>query len=1182
MRRFFAVAILGLFAAPALAQDDLAALTRKARELEDKGQTDAAVKLFAQAVDRSAATAGPDSAAVGDVLDRYVATLLRTGRYADCVPVAERLLKIRTARAGGDAVQASGARNQLGLAYKLSGRVRDAIPLYEGTLTAFQKHKDLANTPVTAVVMHNLAAAYATAGRVADAERLYLDGLALAERVPSGDKFVPQGWHNLATFYSEEGRFAEADALFRKALAAKEKDPGPKDPNVAVTLNNLAGVLLASGDAAGAERFLTRALEIFKATSNEAHPHAIVARNMLAESYRGQGRAAEAEKQARATLQQLEKELGSGENARDGIAVAGCLVRLGHALKDQVKYKDAEAAARRAVALRERYLEPGHPDTVAAWSLLAGVLRASARMDEAEKLYRKAKSATDERFGKAHPKAAEAGRELAVCLAERGDFDAAEALLAEARKALAGNKKADPFASRRLDHATAELYRETGRYGDAEPLYVAAIKAAVEKFGPAHPLTTSWAYDASLFLVARERYKEAHQLLTAVLTGREKTLGKNHPATVATLELQGEVLEHLGQRAEAEAVVREALHRSGDTDPMVTVRLASNLALRSVWAGDAEKARAWSREAVAAVAKVEKLYPFDDPMCWLARHNAGFVSAATGDVRGSVTEYDAARRAVRRFLAEALPGLSEREQLFVLEKFDRFNLHAALNLGPAHATEPDVAVRTAEWVLNGKAVAHDALAAAARGTADRSPVRSTLNLRRQAAGIAITPPAAGRNRPADPWLSLHALQAAMPDGAILIDVVRLDKHRIALGKPTERQPARYVAWVTGNTGTTKVIDLGPAATIDAAVTTARKAMADAPAAIRAEGEPAAEKKLRQAASDLSRLVLEPLKAAAGSAKVWYVAPDGELWLYPWAALPTADGYLAEAVDVRYVTSGRDLLPRKSESASGDSVIVADPNFDAGTGRERVAPASPAGGRGVASLLGRVARLPGTAIEAQAVAPNLAVLAARKPKILTAEQASEEQLRQARRPRVLMLATHGFFLPPDPKHRAGRDDWFQSLTLPLTVGDEEVNPLRRSGLLLAGCNREPIPGNDDGVLTGLDVLELDLRGCELVVLSACETGLGEVRDGEGVGGLRQAFLAAGAERVMSTLWQVPDLESARLMARCFELQANGRPAASALREAQLEAVSRRREKYAAAHPFFWAAYTLTGGQDSPRR
>src|SRR5262249_6075325 len=120
MCRFVAITLLGLLAGSAVAQDNLAALERKARELEEKGQTDAAVKLFAQAI------SGPDSPAVGDVLDRYCSLLLRTGRYADAVPVAERLLKIRAAAAGGNAISTAGARNQLALAYKLSGRVRDA------------------------------------------------------------------------------------------------------------------------------------------------------------------------------------------------------------------------------------------------------------------------------------------------------------------------------------------------------------------------------------------------------------------------------------------------------------------------------------------------------------------------------------------------------------------------------------------------------------------------------------------------------------------------------------------------------------------------------------------------------------------------------------------------------------------------------------------------------------------------------------------------------------------------------------------------------------------------------------------------------------------------------------------------------------------------------------------------
>ena len=1174
MRRCCVLVIVGLLVLPAtvVAQQDPASLVKQARELRKQKQIEAASKLYAQAADRAASAAGENSQPIADVLDEHFEMLFKAGRYAECVPVAERLARVQIARSGKDSIPAAAAVNRVALAYKLSGRVREAGPLYEHSLGVFRKLRP--DSPDTAQLMHNLAAVYAATGRGEEAERLYQSGLKLvADKAGTGHPMYGQGQHNLATFYSQEGRNAEAADLFRQALAAKKKTAGPNDPTVAVSLNNLAGVLLDGGDTKGAEERLKEAIRIFEAGGYGDHPHAFVSRNMLAEAYRSQGRPAEAVKLAGETLARLEKAVG-----KDDPAVAGCLVRLGHALKDQVKYPDAEAAYKRAIAIREAKLEAGHPDTVAAWSLLADVFRASGQLDDAERLYRKAKVATDARFGKTHPRAADTRRELAVCLTEQGEHESAERLLAEARKSLEGNKRADPFALRRLDHATAELYRETGRLAAAGPLYAAALKAATDRFGTDHPLTSSWAYNTALLQVAGRKFADADRLLTASLAGREKTLGPNHPATLASLELLADVKQQLGRTAEAEALVRDALDRGAGSDPMLVVRLSSNLALRSVLAGDAKAAKEYARRSIEAVKRVEALYPFDDPLCWLARHNAGFVYASAGDVPGAVAEFDAARRAVRRFLAEALPGLSEREQLFVLEKFDRTNLHLALNLGPAHATDATVAARTAEWALNGKAVSHEALAAAVRGTgaADRPPVRATLNLRRQAAGIAITPAANGRKRPADPWVPLAALQALLPAGAVFIDVVRLDGYRVGLGQLAERQPARYVAWVTGKAGATKVIDLGPADKIDAAVAAARKAIADAPTTIRSDGEPTAEKKLRDAAADLSRLVLEPLRAAAGSVTTWYVAPDGELWLYPWAALPTADGkYLTESVDVRYVTSGRELLPRTPVGTARDCVIVADPDFDAGTGRPRTLAVAPSGGRGVASLLGRVGRLPGTAVEAKAVAPKLAALAAREPTVLTGDRATEHGVKQIVRPRVLMLATHGFYLPPEPKHQSTGMNWYAALTLPLTAGDEAVNPLRRSGVLLAGCNREPESGGDDGVLTGLDVLGLDLRGCELVVLSACETGLGEVRDGEGVGGLRQAFLAAGAEKVMSTLWQVPDLESARLMARCFDLQAGGQPTGAALRQAQLEVVRRRRETNAAAHPFFWAAYTMTG-------
>ena len=200
-----------------------------------------------------------------------------------------------------------------------------------------------------------------------------------------------------------------------------------------------------------------------------------------------------------------------------------------------------------------------------------------------------------------------------------------------------------------------------------------------------------------------------------------------------------------------------------------------------------------------------------------------------------------------------------------------------------------------------------------------------------------------------------------------------------------------------------------------------------------------------------------------------------------------------------------------------------------------------------------------------------VIAGVEPDVFLRSDASESVFKSLRSPKMLVLSTHGFFLEDPSPDRSGKGTDPAKRSLP-------ANPLLRSGLILAGYNRAVSSGDggdDDGLVTGLEVAGCDLRGTDLVVLSACETGLGTILAGEGVEGLRQVFQLAGAKSVIASIWQVPDVESYQLMSALFQGLSRDRGGAEALREAQLALIADQRARRGAAPPYYWAAFSLTG-------
>ncbi len=981
---------------------------------------------------------------------------------------------------------------------------------------------------------------------------------------------------NLALIYKARGQYGQAESLLKESLEMSRKTRGENNPDFVTGLNNLANLYADTGRYSEAEHLYLQSLEIIRANAGEASSFMVKGLNNLASLYKRMGNLVAVEPlyaKARDLLAAM-----PGDNQAD---LAVVLSNLAHHICLLGRYSEAESLYRQSLEISRKTLGEPHPQVARTLNNLGSLHEAMGRYAEAEPLYQEALAVLTASSGKESPDVAAVMNNLAGLFKTMGDHAKAEIFYRQATdiwRAVLGQDHPQ-FASGLSN--LADLDYQIGDFAAAEQLYERALAIERSSLGEVHPDVALTLQNLAVLYKTTGRYQEAEPLYRQALEIWKTSLGDRHPNVALALHNLAALYHGMGRYAEAEPLYRQAIELRtatlGEDHPDVAGTANNLAALCAATSRENEALELMNRaqsindhliQNVAAIASESQRLQY---LSRIRGEMDGFLSLISQSTPPSPTAVaDGLDLVLRRKAIVAEAAAAERDAVLGgrypdlvprLRELTTLRLQIARKMMSGPGPEGPEAHRQ---LLDG-------------WQAEKETLEVTLASRIPEIGLER------RLREAD----RHAIVRALPRGANLVEFVRFDvfdfRAIAALGQPLWK-PARYLAFVlaAGEPERVGMVDLGPAEPIDRMISDFRSEITGRPEAPAARG--IAAKTEPMAASDIANrlraAVLDPLIPGLQGQKQLFLAPDGDLYRLPFEALPLQPGRcLIDEVRISYVGVGRDLLRFGSveSTRTGLPLIVADPDYDLATDPQGVSKApvqtSTPLRRELFQAVRQFDRLPGTRAEAERVAAMLGV----KP--VMGSPASKGRLAEAHSPRILHIATHGFFLP-DPEHRSGQNGWEQDwpanrrnrATNPLVRSTE--NPLLRSGLALAGVNAwlqgraSPVDAGD-GILTGEEASGLDLLSTELVVLSACETGLGDIRVGEGVFGLRRAFLLAGAKTLVMSLWMVPDTQTQMLMDRLYQRLLAGEPRADALREAQLAVKAEFPE------PFYWAGFICQG-------
>ena len=941
---------------------------------------------------------------------------------------------------------------------------------------------------------------------------------------------------------------AQVRELAGQAIAIKGKIGGTAASSIPASMGILGSQQADSGDYDGAQKTLEDALLLADADRNSLQAADLCLR--LSEVYWIKGKYERCQDLGRRALAIYEKEYGP-----DHPATAAALASIASDFTASGDYAQATPLFERAAAIQESKLGTGSPEFGRTLNKLAFNFLRLGEYAQAKIDGERAVNILEASVGDRLPVTGEAERTLGHILTELGDFGGAEQAqkrgleilekqvgpdsvlvgdalisLGNSAKDSGGVERAKAFYSRALQIYEARLGPENTKvggaldnlgqtlvllkdYDGARASLERAIAIQTKALGPRNVWVGNLYQGLAKVAAATGQYAEAKRLLERNLDIWREQLGPTHPYTVVSTTLMADVLARMGDRGSALDTALEATRIRHD-DVAFTVRTV-----------DEQQALRYASK------KTNDL----DTVLTLA-------AAAPADGRRAAWD------ALIHSRALVLDEMAARHRT-IHESHDP---EIASLAGEVDRTRADLA----RLVVLGKG----SKAPAAYLTA-MNDGRSQVYRAEQALAVKS---ANYRTQLERERAGFTEVSRGLPRGSAMIAFARYQQGNYST--PESTPVASYMAFVLrAGERAPRALRLGSAARIDRLVAGWR-AEIDRERISAGHSERRNEAASREAGEALRAAVWDPITATIAGAREVFIVPDGSLQFLNFTALPSGSShYLIEDGPLLHTLSAeRDIALPPARLPGHEMLAIGNPAYQAASPGQLTASAIFRGGH---SSCGDFAKLqfeslPDSAVEVRELV-DIWNRPGWKAEALLGAGATEAALKElVPGKRVVHIATHGFFLDQDCREAA--------------VVKE--NPLLRSGLALAGANRRNSAGpqSEDGILTAEEAASLDLRQTEWLVLSGCDTGLGDVKAGEGVLGLRRAFQEAGARTVIASLWPVQDVEAREWMVALYRARfVNNAGTAEAVRDASLRELASRRAAGKSTHPFHWASFVAVG-------